>query len=394
MKSPTILLVILLLWASAFAQEQKGIAFRPISFDDAVRQSKLENKPIFLHAFASWCHYCTGMVDSVYSDATVGDYYNRHFICIKLDMEKEGKELNKKLRVKTFPTLVYFDSTSAIMMHRVAGKRGKQECIQAGIDALDSAKNLRAFEQNYFSKKGTAKEYGTYFKMLDQAGLENQPFINAYLSDLTDDEILRFDNWRILYDQFRDSEASAFQRILLMRPEFAKRYTVDSIDNKILTVYNGDLMTRVQKLDTAGYQSMITKLQKSKLDIADKIIAYAELNRAKMKSDWKKYQELAVPFIEKFCKDDYRRLNEVAYNFYERVNDPQLVDKAIGWSEKAVSMQDNIRHNHTLASLYFKAGRKKAALDACNHTIELAKRNKVDYKQSTLLMEKIEELKE
>jgi tetratricopeptide (TPR) repeat protein len=153
-------------------------------------------------------------------------------------------------------------------------------------------------------------------------------------------------------------------------------------------------MSRVQKLDTAGYQSMIAKLQKSKLDIADKIIAYAELNRAKMKSEWKTYQELAVPFIEKFCNDDYRRLNEVAYNFYERANDTNLIDKAIGWSERAVSLQDNIRHNHTLASLYYKAGRKKAAMDACNHTIELAKKNKVDYKQSTLLMEKIDELKE
>lgn len=388
------ILPVLFLWTIASAQDQQGIAFRPISFDEAVRQSKIENKPIFLHAFASWCHYCAGMVDSVYTDPEVGSFYNQRFVCIKMDMEKEGKELNKKLRVKTFPTLVYFDSTAAIMMHRVAGKRGRQELIQTGQDALDSARNLRAYEQRYFAKRGSAKEYAVYFKMLDQAGLENQPAINAYLSDLPNEAMLQYDNWRILYDLFRDSEASAFQRVLLMRPEFAKKYTADSIDNKILTVYNGDLMTRVQKLDTAGYQSMIAKLEKSKLDIADKIIAYAELNRAKMKSDWKKYQELAVPFIESYCTDDYRRLNEVAYNFYERANDPGLVNKAIVWSEKAVSMQDNIRHNHTLASLYYKAGRKKAAMDACNHTIEIAKRNKVDYKQSTLLLEKIEEMKE
>ncbi|MFM1744955.1 MAG: hypothetical protein RLZZ630_892 [Bacteroidota bacterium] len=394
MKIPSVLFLIFFAITSATGQEQKGIRFRPISFDEAVRQSKTENKPIFLHAFASWCHYCTGMADSVYTDAEVGAFYNDHFVCIKLDMEKEGKELNKKLRIKTFPTLVYFDSTSAIMIHRLAGKRGRQEFIQAGLDALDSTKNLRSYEQIYFSKRGTAWEYAVYFKMLDQAGLDNQPSINAYLSELSNDEMLRSDNWRILYDQFRDSEASSFQRVLLMRPEFAKRYTTDSIDNKILTVYNGDLMTRVQKLDTAGYQSMIEKLKKSKLDIADKIVAYADLNRAKMKSDWKKYQELAVPFIEEFCKGDYRRLNEVAYNFYERVTDSLLVNKAIGWSEEAVVLQDNIRYNHTLASLYFKAGRKKDAMNACNHTIELAKKNKVDYKQSTLLMEKIEELKD
>lgn len=387
-----VFLASILIHVSAFCQD--GILFRNISFEEAIQNSKSEKKPIFLHAYASWCHYCQYMADSVYTDGEVGSYYNSHFICIKMDMEKDGKELNKKLRVKTFPTHVFFDTTAAIMMHRAAGKRTKPEFLELGHDALDTNKQLRTFERRYFDKRASTKDISTYFKMLDKAGLDNQITINAYLIGLSDEELMKYDNWRIMYDQFQDAEATAFQRILLLRPDYAKKYTVDSIDNKILTVYNGALMTKVQKLDTLGYNNLIEKLRKSRLEISDKIIAYAELNRFKMKSDWKNYQLAAPGFIEKYCQADYRRLNEIAYNFFERVNDPELLSKAITWSEKAVSLQDIIKYNHTLASLYFKTGDKKKAMTACQHTIEIAKRNKVDYKQSILLLEKIEALKD
>lgn len=378
---------------SAFSQGKDSILFRDITFDQAIQVAKTEKKPIFLHAYASWCHFCEFMKDSVYTDAEVATYYNKNFICIKMDMEKEGKELNKKLRVQNFPTQLFFDYSNAVLMHRSAGRKYKAEFMQLGIDAQDTSKQLRTFERKYFDKTANIEEISMYMKLLEKAGIDNQVTINAYLIGLTDKEMLRYENWRIMYDMFREAEMTSFQRVMGLRADYAKIYTADSIDNKIISMYNGALMKRVQKLDTMGYNSMIEKLRKSNLDLSEKIIAYAELNKCKMKSDWKNYQLLAVPFIEKFCSDDYRRLNEVAFNFYERVNDKELLAKSEVWAKKAVSMQDNVRNNHTLAGIYYKLGKKAPALETCKHTIELAKKSGTDYKQSSLLLEKIEELK-
>jgi hypothetical protein len=210
------------------------------------------------------------------------------------------------------------------------------------------------------------------------------------LSGLSDAEMLNYENWRIVYDLFRDAEASSFQRLLLLRGDYAKRYTQDSIDNKIITAYNASLMSRVQKLDTSGYQSLIAKLSRSNLEIADKIIAYGELNRYRMKSDWKNYQLQGIVFIEKYGAGDHRRLGEVAHYFFERVNDQDALKKAVSWGEQAVAIEDNIRNNHTLANLYYKTGQQEKARKTCLHTIEIAKKKEVDYKQSTLLLEKID----
>ncbi|MBK9402102.1 MAG: hypothetical protein IPN36_15035 [Bacteroidetes bacterium] len=107
------------------------------------------------------------------------------------------------------------------------------------------------------------------------------------------------ENWRIMYDLFKEVEMTSFQKVMYLREEYAKLYTADSIDNKIISLYNSALMNRVQKLDTSGYNTMVEKLRKSDLDLSEKIIAYASLNRHKMRSDWKNYQLEAVPFIEK-----------------------------------------------------------------------------------------------
>src|SRR5690349_4721295 len=78
-------------FAEVKASDNNGINFRSITFEEAKKISKAENKPLFVHGFADWCHYCMYMKDSVYTDKEVADFYNSHFVCIKIDMEKEGK---------------------------------------------------------------------------------------------------------------------------------------------------------------------------------------------------------------------------------------------------------------------------------------------------------------
>ena len=390
MKKSVFILLLLFVAPTLFAQETTGILFRPITFDEAMQVAKKEKKPIFLHAYATWCHFCEQMRDSIYTKPAVGEFYNKNFVCIKMDMEKEGLQLNKKLKVQKYPALVFFDYNNTVMSHRVSGQVSASELIEIGKDALDSTKQLRYFEQKYYNKTATPKEVYTYLKMLDKAGLENQIVLNAYLSNLNDADLLTQDNWRIMYDLYRDVETVAMQKVINNRPAYAKKYTADSIDNKILSMYTGVLMQKVQKLDTLGYQNVIDKLRKTGMDITDKIVAFAELNKSKVRSDWKRYQMEAVPFIEKYCADDYRRLNEIAYNFYERVYDPAMLAKALEWSKRAVSMQNTIRNNYTLACLHYKIGNKDEALAACRLTIQMAKENGTDTKQPTLLLEKIE----
>ena len=137
------------------------------------------------------------------------------------------------------------------------------------------------------------------------------------------------------------------------------------------------------------YNSIIEKLKVSKLDLAPKIIAYAELNKHKLKSEWAEYQQLSKPFVETYCKTDHRRMNEVAYVLYERGVGMEILEQAEIWSKKCIGMVDNLKYNSTHAALLFRLGKKTEALTAINHALEIGKNAGLDIKQASLLRDKI-----
>ncbi|MCU0526105.1 MAG: thioredoxin domain-containing protein [Elainella sp. Prado103] len=56
--------------------------------DQAIQQARQENKPIFLSIGYSSCHWCTVMEGEAFSDPTIADYMNTHFLPIKVDREE------------------------------------------------------------------------------------------------------------------------------------------------------------------------------------------------------------------------------------------------------------------------------------------------------------------
>lgn len=56
--------------------------------DEALQAARDENKPIFLSIGYSSCHWCTVMEGEAFSDLSIAEYMNDHFIAIKVDREE------------------------------------------------------------------------------------------------------------------------------------------------------------------------------------------------------------------------------------------------------------------------------------------------------------------
>jgi len=368
-----------------------GINFQDLTFAQALAKAKETKKPIYIHAYVSWCHICQFMKDSIYPLKDVGDYYNKNFICVKYDMEKEGKDLNAVIPINKFPTMLYINSDGNLM-HRAAGRKSGPEFIQQGKDAFDPAKQFVTWQQRYEDGLLTPTEIPWYFRMLNAAGIDNDKLVNEYLQKVPDSLFAKADNWRIINEFYRDVEQPITSRIFKFRKELSANFTADSVDNRLLINFNGTLMSYVQKVDSVGYMNLINKVSASNIDIGPKIISYAELNRARVRSDWTTYVNLSDNYIEKFGHGDHRRLSEIALNVRDHSNDPAILAKAEAWSLEAVKLFDGYRNNHTLAALYCHNGKKKLAFTAANHAIDIAKKNNTDYHLTTQLLDKINQM--
>lgn len=50
---------------------------------------------MFVDFYTDWCGPCKVMARDVFPQKQVGDFFNAKFVCLKLNAEKEGRELAK-----------------------------------------------------------------------------------------------------------------------------------------------------------------------------------------------------------------------------------------------------------------------------------------------------------
>ncbi|MCA5005877.1 thioredoxin family protein [Sphingobacterium bovistauri] len=102
-----------------------GIVFSELSFQAALDKAAAENKLVFLDCYTTWCGPCKWLDANTFKEKAVGDYFNKNFVSIKIDMEKgEGIELMKKYEVTAFPTLFLLDPKGNVVKKMMGAMDG------------------------------------------------------------------------------------------------------------------------------------------------------------------------------------------------------------------------------------------------------------------------------
>lgn len=123
MKKSLFILLLMAILLPARAQES-GIRFFHGTWDEAVALAEKEKKKIFIDFFTEWCGPCLNMALTVFPLPEVGEAYNKHFVCLKIDAEKgEGKELAKKYGVHSYPSYIFVEPKTGDMIHRSGGNK-------------------------------------------------------------------------------------------------------------------------------------------------------------------------------------------------------------------------------------------------------------------------------
>ena len=105
-----------------------------------------------------------------------------------------------------------------------------------------------------------------------------------------------------------------------------------------------------------------------------------------------KFAEAAITYLDGYGSDDFDELNNIAWAFYESVDNPAHLKKAVQWAETSVKLNDLYYNNDTLAALYYKIGNKRKAKKAAKHAIKLAKASEEDYSMTEELLKNIKKL--
>ena len=208
MKKLLFVFVGLLCSVGIFAQTN----FQELSLEKACEQARAENKAIFLDCYTSWCGPCKIMANNVFTLEAAGDYFNKNFVCVKVDMEKgEGIELAKRFNVKSFPTFFIIRPDGSIQ-HKIGGAGSLKAFLGWVEKGLHEETSLDFLNKQYEKGGMNKKQMLEYHRVLLCAGeRENAKVILDKLrSQLNDDDRVKADYWFLLEGQPHGSEGFNF----------------------------------------------------------------------------------------------------------------------------------------------------------------------------------------
>ncbi len=166
-----------------FNLSAQGIEFQHISLEKALEKAKAEDKLVFIDFYTTWCAPCKAMAKNVFTLPEVGAVYNKEYINIKLDAEKEGLKAAKKYLVNSYPTYIYLNANGNIV-YKETGMRPANNFIQLGRDAVASENSqfsLEKLQAKFPNKQDDADFLKVYFTKMIEYGQNPTDGINAWL---------------------------------------------------------------------------------------------------------------------------------------------------------------------------------------------------------------------
>ncbi|MGB3547394.1 MAG: thioredoxin fold domain-containing protein, partial [Saprospiraceae bacterium] len=327
----------------------------------------------------TWCGPCKMMTAKVFPDAKVGDYFNENFINAKIDMESgEGPALALKYGVRAYPTYLFVNGDGEVE-HRALGFIPVEKLLEVGATAT-SMNSLGAQARRFDAGERDPEFLQAYIEQLNNAmdqqkGAEVTAAYLATLDDLKSPVAVS-----MIAAQPGALGSKTFGQFVsepeLYMAELGSASTYMSIlQNTFIPAYMQEKGERL--LPTP--EQMQPYYQKHAPKLADRLGKHFTMVLAQQNNDLDTYAKAAVAYYEAYPTDNAMELNSVAWNFYETVDDPAMLKKAIGWAKQSVALEKMYANMDTLAWLYEKSGQHKMAVKTATEAIELAKADGEDY---------------
>lgn len=404
------MLMLFAVWSGSV--NAQGIDFKHVSVDRALEIAKQEDKLVFIDFHTVWCAPCRGMEKNIFPNDKLGTYYNKTFINIELDAEKEGKELAKKYGVNAYPSMVFVNGDGEMVYKRV-GAKNVDQLIAMGKEAaaaVMSEYSLVNLREMYPDKQDDPDFLRMYIDKLIANRENPAEAIEAWLkvqTDIKEDDVdmmeFLLDHRKYLivdgkaeqifkdnYDEFWDictpKEESVIEKMLAIMANNTKTLAFEERNPQLMRAF----INNWKRLEDYQY-GVLTEFEMEYCILNDDIKGFKQLANSYVDSimsakSLKEIRAEDAEYFEYFKKNEYKATMAGASKYYryekgrEATNQKAAIEKTTkyylrycdskkeykkleSWVEYAAELVPNDIDNYNLhAEVLYKKGDTKKAI--------------------------------
>ncbi len=380
------------LFISTFTFGQ-GIDFFHGTWEEALSKAKAEDKILFVDAYAEWCGPCKRMAANTFPDEAVGDFFNKHFISMKMDMEKaESTEFRKSHSASAYPTLLFIDYDNT-EIHKKVGALDPAGLIAQGKLALSKIDRTAEYAPMYEAGDRSPKLILNYVKSLNQAGKPALKVVNDYVNtkpDFSDKQ-----NLLILFEGTVQADSRIFSMMTKYEHQIAAIVGKPAVEQKITEACKATVATAVEFKSSELLAEAQEKCKKYVPDAFAKFELQSNKEYALATKDAKLYIKAAKGLAgDKSLenRDRQKMLHGLIKESLDTFKKNEKVLKLVeSYANNLVKEDDNYGNRYTLANIQYTYGNYKAAITNAMTAMDQAKSKKVGTRKIEILIKKIEE---
>ena len=348
-----------------------GIDFFHGTWEEALEKAKKEDKLIFVDAYTTWCGPCKRMSKQVFPQDAVGEFYNKNFVSMKIDMEKTpGRIFQKKYPVSAFPTLYYIDGDGKVA-HVTKGGKSPEQFIQLGQMAMKKNDKSGDYEADYKDGKRDYDLVYNYVKALNKAGKPSLKIANDYIKsqkDLTTEENLKF-----ILEATTEADSRIFDLLIKHKTAIQGLTSAEEVNDRI----EAACMRTADKAIEYKYYDLITeataKLRTTAFEKADAFEQTHAMRYHAADQEPAAYLKSADK-LAKIYKKSPDNLHKLAVTVAKQFDEnPQALKQAEKYAKSAASSGTDIAYYFTQAQILKKMGKSKDAIKVAEKAKKMAK---------------------
>jgi len=371
MKKIILSLVALFVFANAFSQ---GIEFEHGTFSEALAKAKKENKVVFMDCYTTWCGPCKYLAKNVFTQKEVGDFFNKNFVNVKMDMESEaGKPLMGRYQVSAFPTLLWLDGDGNIH-HKTMGAGDAKSLIATATLALDMENNWSALDKRFKKGDRSSEFMQKYIMTSSRAGIDVKEATDFYFSSKKPEDLINSGDAELITNTIKSTTNPIYHFVLKNKAKFYAVADKGRVDQFLEYTMLGEMGQLARKGDMDAFNLKKKEFIALDKEVGTKVVAFMDMNMLRRSPDQKKFYQAMADYAVKYDFDNSENLNRYAWTIAEAKEElgQELLSTAVKMAKRSVELNANFANIDTYAFLLNKVGQKEEAKVQAEKSVKLA----------------------